>query len=772
MRGIAGLCFALCCACCAAMAKDSSDSGFCKANFCANPPACANVGGGQDFSGRTLTNANFSNRPKGSLRGANFKGAKLIGVNFSGVDLSRADFSGAEFLANKIGVLTDLSNSTLTGTCFSGASLAGANLQFANFQGTDFTCADAVDAEFGPSVTVGGSIQERTRFHYTRLGIARSGASFLFPLDNMSGVPDFWARTSFHCTRFVGLGQQYFNPAGKDMSDAILTGIVLDGFSFFDPASNQGAKLDRADLSYSSFKNADLSRASLDGSTLRNTDLSGANLTKAVFYKTASSDLTLAWLNNAVLNYTIMDHATLSGAQMHGMQSVGASFALASFQATPQFNVASVIGSSFHKADFTSAALNNVSFTRSDLSGAQFTNLTLSGTAFPEATLVGASFESSLLQDVNFTGAHLNNANFKSAQINAQKTGAGVNFTCSQLGGASFQSASLSKANFQAAVAPPVSECCPQLGGSYFCGNAINGAVYGETILPAVPAGAAVTCPGGQTGQCSGSDWVIPGWQTNLCDAAGKTQVVWSKPDCGHHQNTIQIPDANLKACIKQALFGGANQAITKKAAASLVNLSCPNAGVSDLTGLEKSNFPALVTLDLSANQLSGAGDFSQFSDRLEVIKLSYNEYTSLVFSANQVSLNRLEATNNKLTSVSVSPNTYLTYIDLSRNQLAGSLDFFATAGNNVSYLDLSFNQLTDIGQAGVLNQANSIYLESNRLTTIGSVKSLWDDGNGSLFYLQLGKNACFQCGTLGVSQSLYQQFGCSCDRSLCGNCK
>jgi len=769
--GTAGLSAVFVVGVCTFLGSAHAVTDFCKADFCSAPPVCSNVGGGEDFSGRTFTNVNFGARAAGSLKGANFKGATLIGVNFAGQDLSHADFTGAVFRANKDGTRTDLSNTTLTGTCFSGAGLAGADLQFAAFDGTDFTCADALDAKFGPLITVAGSTNGRTTFDYTRLGIARSTSSFLFPLENMSAMPDFWARTSFTCTRFVGLGRQNFTPAGKDMSDAVLRGIVLDGFSFFDDRSSKGATLDRADLSYSSFKNANLTQVSLDGSTLQNTDLSGATLTKAVLFKSAGSDLTLARLNNAILNYGIFDHATLTGAQIHGMQSVGASFANATFQATERYNVASVIGSSFRQANFADAALNNVTFSRSDLSGAQLTDLTLSGTGFGGSTMVGSNFENSLLQDVDFTGAYLNNANFKSTRINARKTGAGVNFTCSQLGGASFQSAALSKANFQAAVMPPDAQCCPQLGGGYFCGDAVNGTVYGHTTLPTVPAGAAVTCPNGRTEQCSGSDWSIPGWKTDLCNAAGQTQLVWIKPNCDHHQKTVDIPDANLKACLQQTLYGGAVQPVTKKAADSLKFLSCANSGVADLTGLEKENFPALVMLDLSANQLSGEGDFSRFSEQLEVIKLSYNQYSSLVFSAAQTNLNHLEASNNRISSVTVSPNSYLSYIDLSHNRLAGTQDFFALAGNNVSYLDLSFNQITGIGQADVLTEANSIYLENNRLTTIGSVKSLWDDGNGSLFYLQLDKNACFQCGTLGVSEALYAQFGCSCDANLCGTC-
>lgn len=751
-----------------------AETSYCQTltDYCKAPPACSNVGGGQDFSGQTLENVNFGDRPAGFLLGANFDGTTLIGVNFGGQDLTRASFKNAVFEANKDGTRTDLSNSTLTGTCFTGATLAGADLQFAGFEETDFTCADATDAKFGPLITLTGSTGKRTLFRYARLGIATQSSSFLFPLNNMTPNPSFWKNSAFECTKLIGLAPSNFQPAGHDMSDAILKGIVLDGFAFYDSSGKTGATLDRADLTGSSLRSADLTAVSLDGATMVQTDLSGANMTQAVLYKTTATDLTQAKLNNTTLTNAVLDHATLHAAQLHSTIAGEASFQNANFQADPNNNVASIISSSFRGAHFESAALNNVTFANaSDLTGATFRNTTLSGTQFPGANMTGAVFDGSTLQDVDFQGAFLNTASFASTRLTAEKTGAGVNFLCAQLGGASFSSSVLSKVNFDVSVMPPDAECCPQVGGTFFCGYDRNGGAYGHTVLPAVPPSASVTCPNGDTTQCSGTDWLIPNWTTDLCNVQSRQEVVWSKPTCGKQPKTINIPDANLKKCLQDALYNGANKPITVEAAAALRNLDCGERQIADLTGLEKKNFPALVTLDLTGNQLGGRGDFTDFSDKLEEIKLGYNAYATLTFSNTQTELNYLDASNNQLTAITVSPNTYLTYIDLSHNQLDGTQDFFATRVNNVSFLDLSFNGITSIGQASVLTEANTVYLQSNRLTTIGSVATIWDNGSGSLFYLKLDQNACFRCGTLGVDKSLYGQFGCSCDPKTCGTC-
>jgi Leucine-rich repeat (LRR) protein len=183
---------------------------------------------------------------------------------------------------------------------------------------------------------------------------------------------------------------------------------------------------------------------------------------------------------------------------------------------------------------------------------------------------------------------------------------------------------------------------------------------------------------------------------------------------------------------------------------------------------LTKSNFPALKTLDLSSNKLTGEGDFRQFSENLQSIKLSNNNYTSLAFSRHQKQLNHLVASNNQITSVEVAADTYLSHIDLGNNKLAGTQYFFAPE-NKVRYLDLSFNNISSIGDASVLKQAGTIYLQSNKLTTIGSVKYLW--ATGKLRYLSLDANACFQCGTLGVNKTTWEQFGCTCDPRTCIVC-
>ena len=768
----------------------ANTTNYCQPKHCSTIPACnAAVGGGPiDFKGQTLNNKNFSGKPAGYLKGANFSNTTLIGVNFANTDLTNANFSGAKLRANAQGVRTDLSGTTLTNTCFTGADLSGSNMQFSNFNQTDFSCADLSNATFGPVASFSGSGSARTKFNYAKLTIAANADSFLFPLKNMSAAGDnFWPLVDFTCSRLIGLSPKNFSTTGINLSKAKLGGQVLSGYNFYDKKNPKNCNLSGADLSGSDLSNAKLQYCNLDGIKFSHANLSGANFTEADFYAdNNAADLTNATLNGTTLNNSTLSHADLAGANFENVQALGedTNFSNVNMQASGSNNVTTIINSTFDHANFSNAQLNNVTFVNSSLNKVSFRSLTLSGTDFSGSQLVGSDFEDTTLQDVKFEHGNINNANFKSSKLNSQKNGAGVNFTCSQLGGADFTNATVNKANFDAAVMPQSADCCRIDGGAYNCGTAINGTIYGATTVPVVPEGINVDCPNGQDKNCSGTDWKIPHWKTNICDASGQEIRIWTQPTCGEEPKTITINDANLKTCLQNILYGGANQPITVKAAKNLQYLSCANMEITDISvlgqsdGTKKSSpkyFPNLVSIDLSVNNLSGSGNFSNFSTKLESIKISYNKFTNLTFSSHQTSLNTLIASDNKITSLDISPNTYISYLDLSNNQLTGDFSNTYTFNGvtNITYIDLSGNMLTNVFtdfDSTTTPNLNTLSLHNNNITTIGSIKQIWNSGQGSLYSVSLGNNACFECNTLCVSEGTTQQFQCSCDADTCGN--
>ncbi len=231
------------------------------------------------------------------------------------------------------------------------------------------------------------------------------------------------------------------------------------------------------------------------------------------------------------------------------------------------------------------------------------------------------------------------------------------------------------------------------------------------------------------------TQWTIPSWQTNLCNVNHTTQTVWSKPDCGGSPgDMVKFNDPNLKACILATLPGHPSS-IAVTTAATLLEVSCPGLGVTDLTGLQV--FTGLTSLDLSGNQV---GQFNLPLTQLQKLKLSSNQLTALDVSklANLVNLdvshNQLQSiiglvaitpvvvdlSYNQLGSFDLPIFTALVFADLSHNALTGVLDAYQknlNALTSLSYLDLSYNSIPTIGDASAIVQngaLSSLYLECN----------------------------------------------------------
>ncbi len=98
---------------------------------------------GANFSGCDLTGANFENA---RLRGANLSGAVLVEANLENASLRFANVSGADFTGAKL-ENAQLRQSNLSGTVFVEANLENAGMRGANATGADFTGAKLENAQ-------------------------------------------------------------------------------------------------------------------------------------------------------------------------------------------------------------------------------------------------------------------------------------------------------------------------------------------------------------------------------------------------------------------------------------------------------------------------------------------------------------------------------------------------------------------------------------------------------------------------------------------------
>ncbi|MEO1411697.1 MAG: pentapeptide repeat-containing protein, partial [Bacteroidota bacterium] len=726
--------------------------------------SCPGTGTGKDYSNQTLTRVNFYALGE-DLTGANFAGSTLIACAFDRVDLTDANFTGAVFQPDSLGTVTSFSAATLTNTCFTQTDLANVNFFYTVFDNTNFTCADIANSTFGPIMFFAGDTSTRTKFNYAQIAMADS--QYLFPLNNFA--PSDWTKTDFSYARFNGLSESNFQPRGKDLSYAKLAGIHLPAYDLSHCTLTQ-ADLTGATLNYANLDSIVAYGVRLDSASMLQTSLRGAD-----FYSTEfpGSSFVNAAMNSVTLKNANVKYGVFTGAILNGAQAQNASFNYGNFQGGTSLPTTKLTGADFSGADLSYAQLDRVSFNNNFLIDSKFQYLDASNTQFFDLIMTGADFFNSTLQEVSFRGATLHNANFSSCTFNKLTNGNGVSFECALLGGANFANAVVNMADFSYAVIPPDTACCLLVDSSYNCGtDPWDGLVYGATTLPVLTV--PVPCPDGRsTAICSGTQWQIPNWQTNQCNPDNKEVTVWAAPDCNGHRDTtgITITDPSLKQCIADQLFDGdTTQVITHDLALTITSLSCGQMGIKDLTGLD--SFPNLLYLDLTANDLT-LDQFSTLSTRLTTLKVPYNSLTSISLSSHQSDMLFLDASNNQISSINLA-TSYLTYLDLSHNQLANSLASIELF-TDLNYLNLSYNKLTDVGQLDGLQDLGSLFLDNNLLTNIGDLGDLWSCGRGVLYEINLQNNDCFECSSLDPSGNCSQydivsMSFCECQPS-CTNC-
>jgi uncharacterized protein YjbI with pentapeptide repeats len=715
---------------------------FAQTQSCQAPtvPSCP-AATGKDYSNQNLTDQNFSRK---DLTGANFTNAILNGAQFVGTTLKNAVFSGAS-LAPSAKQNVNFTAADLTGACFQNTKLTRANLQFANVTCTDFSNADLTNAVFAllpkivPAAAPGQPQPCRTKFVKATMKIDQ------FPTR-------LWGYTDFTNTNFVDLTPGSFSLHGVDITGAMLGGVKMAGFDL------TNSILTSVDLSCADLRGAHLDNATAYGLSLNHANAAFATAEKIVLFNAATPTL-VSDLRNLLAQKadfsggSNMTSANLRNANFGGARLANANLTNAILEAGEGLNSAQLTAADLSNTTFSGAHLNAVSFQNTRLTNATFYGTTLSNTDLSNAVMPGASFQQSTLQGVTFQGSAIQNVSFKNATLSASpSTGSGVNFNCALLGGVDFTNTTINAASFNAAVLPPYTSCCSQVGGTFFCGiEPASQSPYGPTVLPVLQA--QVTCPNGDIASCSATEWVIPNWQTTLCNSQGATQQVWVPPDCHLPPpagTVVNIPDPNFKKCLHDQFFGptAPPKDITKVFAATVQEINCSARGITDSTGLEA--FTGLAQLDLTANQLTDGAVYANLVN-LQVLKVPNNKLPLLNLSGLN-NLTYVDASNNQINQVNGFVSTYLQYLDLSNNQLSGS--FPLTIQSSLFFADLSHNSLTGIG-TGDLSGFTSmayLYLENNKLTTIGSLKTIADAG--TLQHINLGCNLGFNCASLQLSST------------------
>ena len=204
-------------------------------------------------------------------------------------------------------------------------------------------------------------------------------------------------------------------------------------------------------------------------------------------------------------------------------------------------------------------------------------------------------------------------------------------------------------------------------------------------------------------------------------------------PLIGFGQITL-IPDANFEQ--RLISFGYDNildGTVLTAAIDTVTHLEVSYYGISDLTGIE--DFTDLTELFCAYNGLTSL-DVSQ-NTALSFLNLTGNQLTSLDVSQN-TSLTQLWCDDNQLTSIDVSQNTSLTFLRCDWNQLT-SLD--VSQNTDLTYLYCGWNQLTslDVSQSTDLTDLNCNY---NQLTIL----DIRNGNNTNMGSIQASNNLNLTC--------------------------
>ena len=192
-------------------------------------------------------------------------------------------------------------------------------------------------------------------------------------------------------------------------------------------------------------------------------------------------------------------------------------------------------------------------------------------------------------------------------------------------------------------------------------------------------------------------------------------------PTTVEFDNSVDIPDPNLRAEIERELGRTSIAPITAADMESLTTLDADRADISDLTGLETAI--NLKELRLEVNNISDISALSGLTN-LTRLRLGNNPISDISALSGLTNLTRLSLSYNSLADISVlSGLTNLTSLSLLDT---GISDISVLSGlTNLTSLWLHNNSISDISAVSGLTNLTRLWLGDNSLSDISPVSGL-----------------------------------------------
>ncbi len=183
---------------------------------------------------------------------------------------------------------------------------------------------------------------------------------------------------------------------------------------------------------------------------------------------------------------------------------------------------------------------------------------------------------------------------------------------------------------------------------------------------------------------------------------------------------TVNIPDANLRAAITKALGKAPNAEITRAEMETLETLLATYANIRSLEGLQFAT--NMRVLYLSGNDISDLTPLAGLTE-MRLLDLYFNDISDLSPLAGLTRMETLYLPNNDISDLSpLAGLTNIGFLHLSNNEVS---DLSPLAGLDIGSLNLSNNDISDISALAGMNWMQLLVLSNNDIFDISPLAGI-----------------------------------------------
>ena len=183
----------------------------------------------------------------------------------------------------------------------------------------------------------------------------------------------------------------------------------------------------------------------------------------------------------------------------------------------------------------------------------------------------------------------------------------------------------------------------------------------------------------------------------------------------------ISIPDANLRAVVRNALGLTEDDTLTQQKMHRLARLSAPTHGITNLAGLEHAI--RLTELDIPENQIADITPLRNLTTLARIV-LNDNSITSITSLTGLTRLTHLNLSENQIRTIDPLANLIgITELQLQKNQIGNIQSLVGLT--QLTKLSLSENQIRNIQPLANLTALTEVSLSKNQISDVAPLETL-----------------------------------------------